>query len=663
MKTILIILIALAIHGCGEDKMAAIGVETTRSLVSTNVTDDSLYFDTSSKTIAGHMSSCSFLIQDGELFATGENGTSQLGLGDTTDRDEFTSTGLTNVKSVFAGVYTTFALKNDGTLWVTGGQNGQNGLGQTKNVTIFTQLNIDNVKTMSLGEQHAMLIKNDGTLHATGSNSYGELGMSDNVQRNVFTNTGLTKVSAVSCGYSHTMVIQDGVVFGTGLNDNGQLGDNTTATKNTFTSTGLGADFIASGFKHSMLIENGNLFTTGDNIAGQLALNDKVDRDEFTDTGVTDVKYVSGGWVHSILMKEDGTVYGAGANNVGQIGLGATTEALIFTSIGITATGIEAGYNHSIAIVSGTAYTTGYNSAGQLALNDTSNRTTFTNTTESADGYIQENWLELFNDDIVRKENYRYLATLKYDEAPSRFVTITQIGVINELKPFDSQNITPAISESPMTYKIEGTEEFNSFTLAKVLATSVTYTFRLEDTTLIKTETIAIDCKRDENGTLALYPTTVIFYAGQQMPIGSTIEISLTHSDDIELGDFTLNNSINAGFTNLSFTHKIKDFNNYTPDAWGNIAESVKAIVTTFNITIDFELTNYDHMVSFVESISGKNVTIDGSDSNGAVADGKTIFGSLVRRVRVTSPSISSKVKDGELATMAVLSLSVQEIV
>jgi len=146
------------------------------------------------------------------------------------------------------------------------------------------------------------------------------------------------------------------------------------------------------------------------------------------------------------------------------------------------------------------------------------------------------------------------------------------------------------------------------------------------------------------------------------MPAGSTVEISLTHSDDIELGDFTLNNSINAGFTNLSFSHGIKDHNNYTPDPWGNIPESVKAIVTTFKITLDFPLTNYDYMVSFNESIAGKNVTIDASDSNGAIADGSSIFAALTRRVRVISPSIKSQIKDGQLATMATLDLTVQEI-
>ena len=250
-----------------------------------------------------------------------------------------------------------------------------------------------------------------------------------------------------------------------------------------------------------------------------------------------------------------------------------------------------------------------------------------------------------------------------WEEFKTEINEITEIGAINQLKPFDDTNITPAISSSPMTYTIKGTEEFNSFTLAKVLASSITYTFRNSLNAEIKTETIAIDCKRDPDGILSLYPTTVTYYADTQMEANSTVEITLTHSDDIELGDFTLNNSIDSGFTNLTFSHGIKDHNDYTPDAWGQVSESVKAIVTKFDVTMDVKLTNYDYMVSYLESIAGKNVTIDASDSNGEVANGSTIFASLTRRVRVVSPNIASKVKDNDIDPMATLKFKVEEIV
>jgi len=263
----------------------------------------------------------------------------------------------------------------------------------------------------------------------------------------------------------------------------------------------------------------------------------------------------------------------------------------------------------------------------------------------------------------------------------SNVVGFNYIRYTNPYRPFDGTNITPAIFTSPMTYTVKGLEEFNSFTLAKVLASSITYSFTLPSgddnyalwldgaevgsggNGIVKVNTASINCDRDGDGVLSKYPTTVAFYADYQMPTDSTVEISLTHDENISLGDFTLNNSITGGFTNLDFTHGIQDFNDYTPDAWGNIPESVKAIVTKFNVTVDIYLENYDHCVSFNESIAGKFVTIDASDSGGEATDSLTIFASLIRRVRVTGVTAKTVVKDGELYRMAGVSLAVQEIV
>jgi hypothetical protein len=78
---------------------------------------------------------------------------------------------------------------------------------------------------------------------------------------------------------------------------------------------------------------------------------------------------------------------------------------------------------------------------------------------------------------------------------------------------------------------------------------------------------------------------------------------------------------------------------------------------------MDIYLTNYDHAVSLHESLVRKFVTIDASDSNGQAPNGSTVFGSLTRRVRITSLSSKSVVKDGNLWKLANVTMSVQEIV
>ena len=261
---------------------------------------------------------------------------------------------------------------------------------------------------------------------------------------------------------------------------------------------------------------------------------------------------------------------------------------------------------------------------------------------------------------------------------------LTYIGKVNQYKPFDDANITPAVFTSPMEYIVTSSDEFNAFTLAKVLASSITYSFIWDATDedeyekwnngvytangtggngITKMATVDIDCKRDAVGRFSLYPTTVIYYAGIQMPSNSTIEITLTHTDDIELGDFTVNNTMTGGFTNMDFSHTIKDFNDYTPDAWGNVPQGNKAVVTKFNVTVDILLENYDHVVSLHESLIRKFITIDASDSITGAVDSKSIFASLIRRVRIVSVSHSTNVKGDDLGKMATVTLGVQEIV
>ena len=667
----IIAILIITFSGCGEENMARIAEETNNTLVDTNVTDDTPYYEKSRITISSRIARSSFMIKDGFLYSTGYNNNGQLALNDTVDRDVFTNTGISNVKSVSNGEFHTIILKEDGSVYGVGsnysGQLGMN-LGSNFSTSSFIKLNISNVKKVACGSWHTIILKEDGSVWMAGDNFLGTLGLNDNTDRSIFTEIPIKNIIDVSAGFRTSFIITaDGVVYSAGANAFGALGVGDAIERNSFTNTGINnVEKVSCGYYHTAIIKkDGSLFATGWNNYGQLGVNDNVDRHEFTNTGLSDVIEVSSGRDHTMIIKEDGSLFGTGSNIEGQIGIGGTTSTMVFLDTGENnILAVSSGLNHTTIINSSfSLFSTGWNTNGELGLSDNTKRTTFTNTGLDTDEFVYDSLTYYSQGDVVRVGNYRYTTTLLSEISPSPFVTLTEIGAINQLKPFDDTNITPAISSSPMTYTIKGTEEFNSFTLAKVLASSITYTFRNSLNAVLKTETIAIDCKRDPDGILSLYPTTVTYYAGQQMEANSTVEITLTHSDDIELGDFTLNNSIDSGFTNLTFSHGIKDHNDYTPDAWGQVSESVKAIVTKFDVTMDVKITNYDYMVSYLESIAGKNVTIDASDSNGEVANGSTIFASLTRRVRVVSPNIASKVKDNDIDPMATLKFKVEEIV
>jgi len=684
MRNLILILTSLFILGCnqGED-MATIGEEVNGELVSTNVTDDTTNFTESAVTVSVGGEHSAIIKNDGELWTTGGNSHGELGLGDETDRNSFTDTEIRDVKSVSLGSGHSAIIKNDGSLWVSGNNfHGQLGLGDNDDRNVFTDTGIRDVSIVSAGRISLFIIKNDGSLWCTGNNLYGHLGLGDNTNRNSFTDTGITAKQVSSNG--DTFIIKtDDTLWATGFNAYGQLGLGDETMRTSFTDTGITAKQVSSGFTHTIIIKTDDtVWATGHNSHGELGIGNNNNKNIFTSTGVS-AKQVDAGVYFSLLVKADDTLWATGDNQYGALGLGNNDNKNIFTDTGVTVNyAMCYGYYSFILKSSDDLWATGTNYSGQLGLGDNDDTNSFTDTSEVADEFIWYSWTAHIDGSIVKRGDYLYLVSC-FDGygSPCIFVDLTQIGLINQLKPFDGTNITPAIFPSPMTYTVKGLESFNSFTLAKVLASSITYSFTLPigddnydlwldgvevssgGNGVVKTDTVAIDCKRDPGGILSLYPTTVIFYADYQMPVDSTVTISLAHTDDIELGDFTLNNAVCSSFTQLAFNHGIQDFNDYTPDAWGSIPKRTKGIVTKFNITCDLYLSNYDYAVSFLESIRGRFVSIDGSDAMGVPSDGETKFSSLSRRVMVTGSTPATIVKDGALDKMANVKLSVQEVI
>jgi alpha-tubulin suppressor-like RCC1 family protein len=86
------------------------------------------------------------------------------------------------------------AQKTNGSLWGTGANfEGKLGLGATASFLTFTQIGTDtDWNLFSLGQcgAHSLAVKIDGSLWATGRNGNGQLGLGDNVDRNVFTRVG-----------------------------------------------------------------------------------------------------------------------------------------------------------------------------------------------------------------------------------------------------------------------------------------------------------------------------------------------------------------------------------------------------------------------------------------------------------------------------------------
>jgi len=281
------------------------------------------------------------LKNDGTVLAWGWNYYGQLGNG--TD-GPFNSNiqvpvhvlNLADVTAVAGGYWHSLALRNDGTVWAWGfngdGELG-NGTNAGSNVPVQV-MNLTGVIAISGGYFHSLALKNDGTVWAWGWNAYGELGNGVNTHSNVPVQvSNLTDVTAVAGGYWHSLALRnDGTVWAWGYNEGGELGNGTNADSNVpvQVSNLTGVTAVAGGVYHSLALKNdGTVWAWGYNYYGQLGngtnghgANSNVPVQASNLTGVT---AISGGYFHSLALKNDGTVWAWGENPNGNLGDGTNT--------------------------------------------------------------------------------------------------------------------------------------------------------------------------------------------------------------------------------------------------------------------------------------------------------------------------------------------------
>ena len=280
----------------------------------------------------------------GELYAWGDNGNGQLGIGKITDTELSPQRvgSDSDWEAIRAGEDHSLALKSDGTLYSWGkNDRGQLGIGSTGSQTTPRQVgNAGDWKAIAAGGNHSLALKSDGTLYAWGANHSGQLGNGEN-----------------------------------GANFNDKSKDKTAPIQ-------IGTDrdwqtIIAGRFYSLALKTDNTLNAWGYNVRGQLGLGDTTSRNEPTKVGSdTDWKAVSGAaWSTHAIKTDDNTLYVWGHNARGQLGLGDTTSRNRPTPISAGWKAVAVGRSHSLALKDDdTLYAWGYNVAGQLGLGDAVNR-------------------------------------------------------------------------------------------------------------------------------------------------------------------------------------------------------------------------------------------------------------------------------------------------
>lgn len=332
-----------------------------------------------------------FIVTGPSLYMWGDNSSRAIGDGTNTDRSSPVQIGATDawdVVSVGGESEFTLAIKSTGTLWAWGNNgDGQLGLGNTTSRSVPVQVGAlsDWAQVSAGGNNHTLAVKTDGTLWAWGDNSIlGKLGDGTTTKRSSPVQIGaLSDWAQVSAGHPSSFAIKtNGTLWAWGGNANGQLGTNNQTAYSSPVQVGALSDWaqVSSGGLSTEAFTlavktNGTLWAWGDNSFGQLGLGSTTSYSSPVQVGaLSNWAQVSAGALHTSAIKTNGTLWGWGYNALGSVGNGTSTNYSSPVQIGSLSdwAQVAAGYLHSVAVkTNGTLWAWGNNDQGELGTNNT----------------------------------------------------------------------------------------------------------------------------------------------------------------------------------------------------------------------------------------------------------------------------------------------------
>jgi alpha-tubulin suppressor-like RCC1 family protein len=354
------------LFGTGYGGFGGLGLSTDTGVKNlytqiTQVSGSTGFYSKKIKKTSNGVYSTHAITTDSLLYCSGMNDKGQLGVGTTAD-----------TRNIFTQAIFTSGGSNLSNILIAGVECGGS---TSSNFTIALDLN--------------------GKIYGTGSNSSGQFGNGTTTDQSTFslnTNTIVNNliIKQIACGGSHTMIITyDGKLYGSGYNSYGQLGLGNTTNVNVFTQAYLPNSAIpvqvACGANFTYVVDTyGNLYTTGVNNYGQLGLGDTTNRSSFvlvsTFPGNATLKFACGD-NHGIIVTTNNNLYATGINDKGQLGLASNySQTTSFINITTNGSSFPVGvgyianvfcnmYSSHLLTYTGYLYGTGRNNWGQLAVN------------------------------------------------------------------------------------------------------------------------------------------------------------------------------------------------------------------------------------------------------------------------------------------------------
>jgi alpha-tubulin suppressor-like RCC1 family protein len=319
------------------------------------------------------------------LYVWGYNYYGQLGLGDTNNRTTPHKLKFsTPICGISCGYNHSMLVDKQGNVFTWGNNvNGELGLGHTIHQTAPTRVDLGTavITAVACGANHSMALDTNGEVWCWGYNEQGQLGIGDYSNRLTPQHLPLDfPAVAIGCGGCHSLVLdKNGDVWGFGFNGNGELGSGDSQNRLIPGKIEIGCGKVTSiscGYNHSIVLnQKGECWIWGFNAYGQLGLGDtnrrvRPEKLKFDFS----VSQLGGGGLYSMFVDTHGNLYSCGHNGNGELGLGNTKN--FFSPQRIDAirdvASLACCYNHTLVVdTHGDIYVWGKNESGQLGLVDT----------------------------------------------------------------------------------------------------------------------------------------------------------------------------------------------------------------------------------------------------------------------------------------------------
>lgn len=282
-----------------------------------------------------------FVLNDGEVFSCGNNDFYQLGHSKPRKRPELIEAlEAYNVTQASCGSKHTLVATQWGQLFSWGhDRHGQLGHGVEQGFLatpkIIKALATKQVVQIACGSEHCMALTNTGELYSWGRNQYGQLGLGvksdhEGLPNQIKSLQGVP-IAQVACGSNHSFVLsRSGAVFCWGKNSFGQLGLNDEVQRDfpvmLRALSNVKVKYVACGEDHTATLTiEGGVFTFGAGMYGQLGhsvFNKEIFPRKVMELMGSTVTQIACGRHHTLAyVPSRGRVYSFGLGGSGQLGV------------------------------------------------------------------------------------------------------------------------------------------------------------------------------------------------------------------------------------------------------------------------------------------------------------------------------------------------------